>query len=101
MQIAENITLLFLPLYSHELNPAELIWLNMKRKTTNIIYKLMDKLKMVINNVVKKMINETFILSICSFDYFFPKLACYIFLIYITRINLNLNKMSPIKYRAH
>ncbi|NJS17107.1 MAG: hypothetical protein HC787_10450 [Nostocaceae cyanobacterium CSU_2_110] len=39
LEIPENISLIFLPPYSPELNPAELVWLNMKRKTTNIIIK--------------------------------------------------------------
>ncbi|KAB1158233.1 hypothetical protein F6464_00605 [Flavobacterium luteum] len=30
---------MFLMPYSPELNPAEFVWLNMKRKTTNKIYK--------------------------------------------------------------
>ena len=41
--VPKNIFLLFLPPYSPELNPAELVWLNMKRKTTNVIYKTMDE----------------------------------------------------------
>jgi transposase len=40
--IPKNIRLLFLPPYSPELNPAELVWLNMKRKTTNVISKTME-----------------------------------------------------------
>ncbi|WP_432419565.1 transposase [Flavobacterium marginilacus] len=43
--IPENIILIFLPPYSPELNPAELVWLNMKRKTTNKIYKIMEEFK--------------------------------------------------------
>jgi transposase len=69
--IPENITLLFLPPYSPELNPAELVWLNMKRKTTNIIYKTMEELKEKINEIVKNLINEEFIKSLCGFRYFF------------------------------
>lgn len=71
LQIPENIFLLFLPPYSPELNPAELVWLNIKRKTTNVIYKTLEDLKNAINNISKVMITEEFILSLCRFDYFF------------------------------
>jgi transposase len=68
--IPKNIALIFLPPYSPELNPAELVWLNMKRKTTNIIYKTMDELKLKINEIVKELITEEFIKNLCGFDYF-------------------------------
>lgn len=35
LEIPNNIKLVFLQPYSPELNPAELVWLNMKRKITN------------------------------------------------------------------
>jgi transposase len=71
LEIPKNIFLLFLPPYSPELNPAELVWLNMKRKTTNKIYKTMDELKTEINEIVKNMINPDFIKKLCGFSYFF------------------------------
>ena len=71
LEIPENISLNFLPPYSPELNPAELVWLNMKRKTTNIIYKTMEDLKQAINDINENMINPKFILSLCKFSYFF------------------------------
>jgi transposase len=71
LKIPENIVLIFLPPYSPELNPAELVWLNMKRKTTNIIYKTMEQLKEALNEIVKKIINKEFILNLCKFSYFF------------------------------
>ena len=69
--IPENIALLFLPPYSPELNPAELVWLNMKRKTTNISYKTMEELKEKIDEIVKNLINKDFIMSTSGFSYFF------------------------------
>lgn len=72
--ITQNIALIFLPLYSPELNPAELVWLHMKRKTTNIIYKTMDELKLKINEITKELITEEFIKSLWGFDYFLIKL---------------------------
>lgn len=69
--IPENIALVFLPPYSPELNPAELVWLNMKRKTTNKIYKSMDELKTKINEIVLELITKDFVKNLCSFNYFF------------------------------
>ena len=47
LEIPKNIKLVFLTTYSPELNPAELVWLNMKRKTTNKVYKTMEELKKI------------------------------------------------------
>jgi transposase len=69
--IPQNIALIFLPPYSPELNPAELVWLNMKRKTTNKIYKTMEELKLKLDEIVKELITEKFIKDLCSFDYLF------------------------------
>jgi transposase len=69
--IPKNIRLLFLPPYSPELNPAELVWLNMKRKTTNVISKTMEELKIKIDEIVNKLITPEFIKSLCGFSYFF------------------------------
>lgn len=44
LEIPKNIALVFLLPYSPKLNPAELVWLNMKRKLTNKIFKTMDDL---------------------------------------------------------
>ena len=71
LTIPDNIALIFLPPYSPELNPAELVWLNMKRKTTNKIYKTMEELKLKLDEIVKELITEKFIKDLCSFDYFF------------------------------
>jgi transposase len=72
--IPQNIVLIFLPPYSPELNPAELVWLNMKRRITNVIIKTMDELKIKLDQIVKELITESFIMKLCSFDYFFNKL---------------------------
>lgn len=63
LEIPENISLVFLPPYSPELNPAELVWLNMKRTTTNIIYKTMEDLKQAINDINENMINPGLIVK--------------------------------------
>lgn len=69
--IPKNIILVFLPPYSPELNPAELVWLNMKRKMTNVILKNMDELKIKLDQIVKELITEAFVMKLCRFDYFF------------------------------
>lgn len=71
LKIPKNIALLFLPPYSPELNPAELVWLNMKRKITNKIYKTMDELKSELNKIVETLITKEFIMELCGFSYFF------------------------------
>ena len=68
--IPNNIKLVFLPPYSPELNPAELVWLNMKRKITNKVYKTMEELKIKINQIVIELLTDKFIKNLCGFDYF-------------------------------
>ncbi len=60
LAIPDNIALLFLPPYSPELNPAELVWLNMKRKTTNLIFKTIEELKIEIDKIVETLITRDF-----------------------------------------
>ena len=71
LEIPKNIKLVFLPPYSPELNPAELVWLNMKRKITNKVYKKMQELKLKIDEIVKELLTNKFIKNLCGFDYFF------------------------------
>ena len=71
LEIPKNIKLVFLPPYSPELNPAELVWLNMKRKITNKVNKTMQELKLKIDEIVKELLTTKFIKNLCGFDYFF------------------------------
>ncbi len=71
LKIPENVALIFLPPYSPELNPAELVWLNLKRKTTNKIYKTMEEIKTELNIIVENLLTKEFIISLCAFNYFF------------------------------
>jgi len=71
LEIPDNIKLVFLPPYSPELNPAELVWLNMKRKITNKVYKTMVELKLKLEEIVEEIITTEFIKNLCGFDYFF------------------------------
>ena len=71
LKIPKNIALLFLPPYSPELNPAELVWLQMKRKMTNKIYKTMEELKLELDKISETLFTKDFIKSLCGFRYFF------------------------------
>lgn len=71
LKIPANIALIFLPPYSPELNPAELVWLNMKRKMTNKIYKTMEELKLELKTTVENLLTKEFVISLCGFNYFF------------------------------
>ncbi|WP_100433202.1 transposase [Flavobacterium sp. 1] len=62
--------LAFLPPYSPELSPSELVWFNIKRKLTNKIFKTMDDLKFELNQIVKTMITKSFTKNLCGFSYF-------------------------------
>lgn len=73
LSIPKNIGLIFLPPYSPELNPAEKIWLTMKRDFENRLFKSLDKLSEFISDSLKKFTAEK-IKSICSFKYIFLEL---------------------------
>ncbi len=70
LEIPKNIKLVFLPPYSPELNPAELVWLNMKKKITNKTYETMQELKTKIELIVKELLTVSFIKNLCAFEYF-------------------------------
>ena len=54
----ENIGLIFLLQYSPKLNPPKLVWLNIKKKTTNKVYKTIEELKLKLDEIVQELINE-------------------------------------------
>ncbi|HTN19339.1 MAG TPA: IS630 family transposase [Pelobium sp.] len=67
LQIPQNISLIFLPPYSPELNPAEKIWAILKRKFTNQLHHSLDE----VSNFIKVAIEEltaTKIKSVCGFQ---------------------------------
>jgi transposase len=68
--IPKNITLLFLPPYSPELNPAENMWAKYKRSFTNKLHKNLDELSEFIETVTKQTTKES-IISTCAFGYIF------------------------------
>jgi transposase len=66
--IPQNITLLFLPPYSPELNPAEKIWQNIKRKFTNKHFANLNQISEFFSDAIQKLTNEI-IISTCSYEY--------------------------------
>lgn len=73
LQIPQNISLIFLPPYSPELNPAEKIWAILKRKFTNQLHHSLDE----VSNFIKVAIEEltaTKIKSVCGFQYIFSEI---------------------------
>jgi len=70
LKIPENMTFVFLPPYSPELNPAEKIWATYKRAFTNRIHKTLDELSRFISEVIKTTTKNS-IISTCSFSYIF------------------------------
>ncbi|MBK8442981.1 MAG: transposase [Sphingobacteriales bacterium] len=55
--IPKNIHLLFIPPYSPELNPAEMIWRFIKGKTANIICKDLEELSAKVTDIINDMSN--------------------------------------------
>jgi len=71
--IPDNIKLLFLPAYSPELNPAEMIWAILKRKFTNKFHKTIEEVSEFITNTTKLLTTES-VKNTCAFDYIFSNL---------------------------
>lgn len=73
LKIPENLALIFLPPYSPELNPAEKIWANLKRKFTNKLHHTLEDVSVFISEAIKTITDEN-VISICSFKYVFSDL---------------------------
>jgi hypothetical protein len=65
LTIPTNISLLFLPSYSPELNPAERVWQYMKERFAGKIFTNLDALSAYIKQVVESLSNDI-ILSLAS-----------------------------------
>lgn len=70
LKIPPNIALLFLPPYSPELNPAEKIWANLKRKFTNKLHDDLQEVSQFLENAIGSLTSDM-VISICSFSYIF------------------------------
>jgi transposase len=68
LKIPPNITLLFLPPYSPELNPAEKIWQHIKRKFTNKWFADLSEISEFFTQTINN-ISESMVKSICGYSY--------------------------------
>lgn len=68
--IPDNIVLIFLPPYSPELNPAELVWKFLKDKLANQVFKTLKDLANVIDHIVTKFLTSDRIITLTSYTAF-------------------------------
>jgi len=68
LKVPENISLVFLPPYSPELNPAEKIWAKFKRDFSNRLFKTLDELDKYVCELSRSLEKET-VKTTCSFSY--------------------------------
>jgi len=70
LKIPENISLIFLPPYSPELNPAERMWELIKGDFTGKLFSNLDYLSVFIKEQVNALTKKT-IISVCAYSYIF------------------------------
>lgn len=68
--IPDNTSLIFLPPYSPELNPAEKMWQKLKRDFTNKFFNTLDELSLFIIESVGTL-NSNIVKSTCGYNYVF------------------------------
>ena len=68
--IPDNIVLLFLPPYSPELNPAEKVWQQIKRKFTNKHFESLAQISNFFTQTLKH-ITPPNIINTCAYKYIF------------------------------
>jgi len=73
LKIPENISLIFLPPYSPELNPAERMWELIKGDFTGKLFSNLDYLSVFIKDQVNAL-TKKIIISICSYSYIFSSI---------------------------
>ena len=69
LQIPDNISLIFLPPYSPELNPAEKIWRYFKDKVSMIAYNSLELLQNKLSEITN-LINPDLVKSICGNQFY-------------------------------
>jgi transposase len=67
--IPDNIKLIFLPPYSPELNPAETVWLNIKRIIINKTFKTLEELQKCLHEFIQEKMDCNWVKSICAYKY--------------------------------
>lgn len=71
LMIPENISLLFLPPYSPELNPAERMWRYIKDRLAMKAFKNLEEIKGSISEIVKNDITNERVKSICKSELYY------------------------------
>lgn len=65
LEIPTNISLVFLPPYSPELNPAEKMWRHFKDRISMVAYESLDRLQTKITTITNSLTADT-VMSICG-----------------------------------
>jgi transposase len=68
LDIPNNITLIFLPPYSPELNPAEKVWAKLKRDFTNRLFETLDELEHYLCQISASICKKD-IISLSAYSY--------------------------------
>lgn len=68
--IPQNMTLVFLPSYSPELNPAEQIWRVIKSQMKNKVYKTMNELSDALTQIINRLLLPQQIKSITGYEFY-------------------------------
>lgn len=68
--IPQNMTLVFLPSYSPELNPAEQIWRVIKSQMKNKVYKTMNELSDALTQIINRLLLPHQIKSITGYEFY-------------------------------
>lgn len=68
LRVPENIALIFLPPYSPELNPSELVWKYIKSFIVNKTYKSLEELSKELERIIQDKLTVERIISITSFQ---------------------------------
>lgn len=70
LRVSENIAPIFLPPYSPELNPSELIWKYIKSFIINKTYESLEKLSKEMERTIQEKLPIERIISITSFQFY-------------------------------
>jgi len=69
LQVPSNITILYLPPYSPELNPVERLWQHIKDNIlSNRLYETLEAMEEKLSSFITELKNDT-VKSICTADY--------------------------------
>jgi transposase len=70
LRIPDNMALLFLPPYSPELNPAEKIWQEMKRRLCMKVFKSIQELQNQLDTIIEELLTTDKVKSLTAFEFY-------------------------------